>query len=93
MLSVGIRDLKNRLSHYLRLVKAGHTVLVKDRNEAIAILTKYERNSSSDRLAAFLESEALLGRVIGAKYPKSRIADILDTDTEVVGTRQSDECI
>src|SRR5688500_16423915 len=38
MLAVGIRELKNRLSHYVRLVKAGESVLVTDRGSVVAEL-------------------------------------------------------
>ena len=38
MPAVGIRELKNRLSHYLREVRAGKTVLVTDRGEVVAEL-------------------------------------------------------
>jgi prevent-host-death family protein len=36
--SVGVRDLKNRLSEYLRRVRTGESVLVTDRGEVIAEL-------------------------------------------------------
>jgi antitoxin (DNA-binding transcriptional repressor) of toxin-antitoxin stability system len=36
MKSVGVRELKNRLSEYLRQVRAGEAVLVTDRGEVIA---------------------------------------------------------
>jgi antitoxin (DNA-binding transcriptional repressor) of toxin-antitoxin stability system len=36
MKTVGIRELKNRLSEYLREVRAGENVLVTDRGEVIA---------------------------------------------------------
>jgi len=36
MASVGIRELKNRLSEYLRQVRAGESVLVTDRGEVVA---------------------------------------------------------
>jgi antitoxin (DNA-binding transcriptional repressor) of toxin-antitoxin stability system len=35
---VGIRELKNRLSEYLRIVRNGEEVLVTDRGEAVAEL-------------------------------------------------------
>lgn len=40
MITVGIRDLKNRLSEYLRLVRAGEDVLVTDRGEVVAELRR-----------------------------------------------------
>lgn len=36
MYAVGIRELKNRLSEFLRLVRAGERILVTDRGEVIA---------------------------------------------------------
>jgi antitoxin (DNA-binding transcriptional repressor) of toxin-antitoxin stability system len=38
MRAVGIRELKNRLSHYVRLVEAGESVLVTDRGTVVAEL-------------------------------------------------------
>lgn len=38
MKTVGIRELKNRLSEYLRLVRNGEEVLVTDRGEVVAEL-------------------------------------------------------
>jgi prevent-host-death family protein len=39
MKTVGVRELKNRLSEYLRQVRAGESVLVTDRGEVVAELT------------------------------------------------------
>jgi antitoxin (DNA-binding transcriptional repressor) of toxin-antitoxin stability system len=36
MKSVNVAELKNRLSHYLRLVRRGEAILVRDRREVIA---------------------------------------------------------
>jgi prevent-host-death family protein len=38
MVVTGVRDLKNRLSHYLRLVVRGEVVLVTDRGTVVARL-------------------------------------------------------
>lgn len=38
MKTVGVRELKNRLSEYLRQVRSGESVLVTDRGEVIAEL-------------------------------------------------------
>jgi antitoxin (DNA-binding transcriptional repressor) of toxin-antitoxin stability system len=38
MRTVGIRQLKNKLSEYVRLVRSGETILVTDRGEAVAEL-------------------------------------------------------
>jgi antitoxin (DNA-binding transcriptional repressor) of toxin-antitoxin stability system len=39
MKTVGVRELKNRLSEYLRLVRSGEGVLVTDRHQVVAELT------------------------------------------------------
>jgi antitoxin (DNA-binding transcriptional repressor) of toxin-antitoxin stability system len=39
MRSVGLKVLKNRLSEYIRLVEAGETVLVTDRDRVVAEIT------------------------------------------------------
>lgn len=38
MKRVGLRELKNRLSEYVRLVRAGEVILVTDRGEVVAEL-------------------------------------------------------
>jgi prevent-host-death family protein len=46
MRTVGIRELKNSLSEYLRRVRSGESVLVTDRGEIVAELTPPGRDSS-----------------------------------------------
>ncbi len=46
MRSVGIRELKNSLSEYLRRVRAGESVLVTDRGAIVAEITPPGRGSS-----------------------------------------------
>ena len=55
MRAVGIKSLKNRLSEYIRLVRAGETVLVTDRDQVVAELVppQLERSAKlSDALLA-----------------------------------------
>lgn len=61
--SVGVKMLKNNLSKYLKMVRRGETVLVTDRNEVIAEIRRPQAAGAEDRLQAFLEEEARLGRV------------------------------
>jgi len=42
---VGIRELKNRLSEYIREVRAGEDLLVSDRGEVVAELTRPRRQA------------------------------------------------
>ena len=62
MASVGIRELKNRLSEYLRRVRAGEEILVTDRGEPVAEL---RQPTSAPGEAAYpeLARRARAGRV------------------------------
>ena len=74
MLTVGIRELKDRLSQHIRLVRRGERILITDRGETVAEL----RQPSVTPAAAFpgLEQRARAGTVrVGAPnrpdlYPK-----------------------
>ena len=48
MKTVGIRELKNRLSEYLRRVRSGESVLVTDRGEVIAEFSPPHRHGLTD---------------------------------------------
>lgn len=54
MISVGVRELKNRLSEYLRAVRAGERVLVTDRGEVVAELAPPGHSEEPDVPAALL---------------------------------------
>ena len=54
MRAVGIRALKDRLSEYLRLVEAGETVLVTDRDRVVAELQPPAAGRSPDASDAVL---------------------------------------
>ena len=47
MHTVGIRELKSRLSEYLRLVRRGEEILVTDRGEVVAELRPPSRHAES----------------------------------------------
>jgi len=63
VISVGVRQLKNRLTSYLRLVNEGQALLVTNRNRAVAVVRKPDRGSASTReekLAALVAEGKLL---------------------------------
>jgi antitoxin (DNA-binding transcriptional repressor) of toxin-antitoxin stability system len=70
MRAVGIRELKNRLSHYVRLVEAGESVLVTDRGSVVAELRPPGGATVEvDPLEARLVEMARQGRaVLGAPH-------------------------
>jgi antitoxin (DNA-binding transcriptional repressor) of toxin-antitoxin stability system len=63
MISVGVRQLKNGLTRYLRLVDQGHAVLVMNRNRAVAVVRKPDSGSAptlEERIAALVAEGRLL---------------------------------
>ena len=56
MHAVGVRDLKSRLTHYLRLIKGGEKVMVTERGKPIALIRPLDESESltsiEERLAA-----------------------------------------
>jgi prevent-host-death family protein len=47
MITVGIRELKNNLSHYLRDVKRGRPITITERGQSVAILVPVENHSDA----------------------------------------------
>jgi antitoxin (DNA-binding transcriptional repressor) of toxin-antitoxin stability system len=73
MKSVGVKQLKSRLSEYLRLVQSGETVFVTDRDEVVAELRPVRRQPvTADSLDGLLDSLAERGEVTRASRQKRR---------------------
>lgn len=63
MISVSISSLKNRLSHFLRHVKKGETIIIMDRDKPIAeILPFSQSKENQEGDLAVLESQGLIRR-------------------------------
>lgn len=93
MKSVGLRELKNRLSEYVREVRSGEEVLVTDRGEVVAELTRPgygldERSATSGLVVLARRGQLTLGSSNDAAlYPKfppflkrRRAIDLLDEE-------------
>jgi len=93
MKSVGLRDLKNRLSEYIRQVRSGEAVLVTDRGEVVAELIPPgqradERGVPSALVALARRGQLTLGdsneAVAYPKFPRSlkrrHAAELLDQE-------------
>ena len=74
--SVGIKQLKARLSEYLRLVRTGETVLITARDEVVAELRPVRRQAPA---ALSIEERLGLGRV-GRAHPPEPPEGRLDLD-------------
>ena len=68
---IGIKELKAKLSQYVRLVKAGETVLVTERDEVVAELRPARRQApAGGTFEDILEAMAASGEVTRAAQPK-----------------------
>lgn len=71
MKAVGIKQLKARLSEYLRLVKAGETILVTEREEVVAELRPARRQRhGGEGIEETLDALAAAGEVTRASLGK-----------------------
>lgn len=70
MKTVGIKRLKARLSEYVRLVRAGETILVTERDEVVAELRPARCRAHPTDLEDVLEALADAGEVTRASIPK-----------------------
>lgn len=66
-----MKELKTRLSEYLRLVKGGETILVTERNEVVAEMRPARRQlRPSDALEDLLDALADAGEISRSSLPK-----------------------
>ncbi len=73
MKSVNVAELKNRLSHYLRLVRRGEAVLVRDRTDIIARIEPAgagEPAGDDEEWLAMLERAGTIRRGRGRMDPR-----------------------
>jgi len=93
MEKANISDLKNRLSFFLRKVRAGETVLVLDRNRPIARIERVGGLREAEERLARLEGAGLMRRatkplplkVLASSPPRSRrsvLAALLEERSE-----------
>lgn len=73
MKSVGVKQLKSRLSEYLRMVRGGEIVLVTDRDEVVAELRPSRRQPGApESLDNLLDSLSERGDLTRAREAKGR---------------------
>ncbi len=69
MRSIGVRELRQNASKYLRLVEAGETIEVTDRGRPVAHLTPLEEPKPKTRAEEIIEDLTRRGLLIPAKEP------------------------
>lgn len=71
MKAIGVKELKARLSEYLRLVKGGETILVTERSEVVAEMRPARRQlRPADGLEDILDALADAGEISRSNLPK-----------------------
>lgn len=73
MRTVGVRELKNKLSHYLRLVQAGESVLVTDRGSVVAEMSPPGSTTRPPAPSGGLEALVREGRAAGGAPHEPRL--------------------
>jgi len=66
---VGVRELKNRLTSYLKLAKADGEVIVTERGRPIAVIGSIGRVSADNSLEARIAELAVKGEIQAAERP------------------------
>lgn len=72
MISTGVKDLKNKLSYYLREVKKGEKIFVTERERVIATITPIERAEEDSQLISLVREGFAVwngGKPAGSKTP------------------------
>ena len=73
MKTVGVRELKNRLSTYLREARAGRTVAITNRGRVVAELTPPRKSDRQDAFAELARRGSITLRTNDARaYPPRR---------------------
>jgi prevent-host-death family protein len=91
MTTVGIRDLKNSLSRYLRLVREGETVVILDRGHPVATLSPVSGVTVPRNMEEHLANLAARGLVTlpsGKKRSRPRRRPRVDLSGAVIEDRE-----
>jgi prevent-host-death family protein len=72
MKAAGIKELKNRLSYYLREVKRGEKILITERDQVIATILPVERGEEDSKLLSLVKEGFATwkgGKPVGSHRP------------------------
>ena len=92
MIRVGVRELKNSLSRYLKLVRQGEVIVVTDRHEVIAEIRYRTTDEASSRFERFADELEISGELTKATNPSASAVEIMAKSTlrgPVAGWREA----
>ncbi len=72
MITVGIKELKNRLSYYLREIKKGEKIAITEREKVIATIIPVERVDVDSKLLSLVKEGFAAwkgGKPVGSRHP------------------------
>lgn len=72
MKAAGVKELKNKLSYYLREVKKGKKILITEREKVIATIVPVERTDEDSKLLSLVREGFAVwkgGKPAGSKHP------------------------
>ena len=72
MITVGIKELKSRLSHYLREIKKGGKIVITEREKVLAAIVPVERADEDSRLLSLVKEGFAIwegGKPVGSRHP------------------------
>jgi len=55
METIGIRELKENLSRYMKRVKTGERIIVTDRKKEIAVIIPFEKNDKEEKINQLIQ--------------------------------------
>lgn len=89
MIQANISEIKNRLSHYLRLVRGGEQVEILDRNTPLARMTHISQTDMEDSKTPWMKEVQRLGIV---KPPQKRgfSPELLAKENVVLGREKNE---
>lgn len=70
MIRVSVSETKNRLSHYIRLVRGGEEVEIMDRNTPVAKIVHISKSSEASKQAAWTMEAIRLGLITPPREKK-----------------------
>ncbi|ALA59675.1 type II toxin-antitoxin system Phd/YefM family antitoxin [Nitrospira moscoviensis] len=73
MSRIGVKELKNRLTHYLRRTQKGEEIIVTDRGRPIALLQQIEAGKPGTREARLAQLAALGKIILPTAAPSRRL--------------------
>lgn len=85
MIRASISEAKNRLSHFIRLVRGGEEVEIVDRGTPVARLVHVSKTAETGKEAAWIEEAERIGLITRAREREAFPTDFFDKNKMPAG--------